>query len=240
MKRTLLALSALVVCTQASFNPIQTIKNKLFKKEQATLKGDDWPAVHWPKDFETHGTLYTWNATSQELEIFAHTTLDEYIDATGNREKIITHMDLPGVGLSEIITFVDANTHKAYQNIQKINKCTVYDLPESFNLTELINTVSDKNSNATTYLGVKSVPWAKDSQFHAFNITVPNLEETVYFCTKTKEVKWVHIEANGYILGAPGGAQDRVFTDADFDGAACTPQSDKSAFIANPKRRILF
>lgn len=239
MKRTLLALSALVVVAQASFNPVQTIKNKLFKREKVQAENDAWPVVHWPVDFEAHGNLYTWNNETQKLELFAHTQLDEYIDSTGNREKIITQMDVPGIGFAEIITFVDANTHKVYQKIPKIEKCSVYDLPPAFNLTTLVHALKDPSANITTYLGVKTLPWAGETTYHAFHIDVEEIKETVYFCTKCHEVKWITIDTNGYILGTPKGTQDRVFTDADFDGATCQ-SSEPSTFIQNPKRRIMF
>lgn len=60
------------------------------------------------------GEIYVWNTTTSSLETFKNTTLGEYIDASGNREKIITNTYIEDIGLTEIITFVDANIHKAY------------------------------------------------------------------------------------------------------------------------------
>lgn len=43
-------------------------------------------------------------------------------------------------------------------------------MPESMNFTELTNAIMDKNAGVTTYLGIKTVEWAQDKEFYAFNI----------------------------------------------------------------------
>lgn len=69
------------------------------------------------------GKIYTWNTETQKLEWVSESLLDEYIDATGNREKIVMKMDFPDLGYAEVTTFFDAKTHKAYQSIPKKSSC---------------------------------------------------------------------------------------------------------------------
>lgn len=177
-------------------------------------------------NFEIHGAVYTYNNETKSLEA-ANVTLDEYVDATGNREKIITHANLTDIGFAEIITYVDANSHKVYQNIPKVEKCTVTDVPD-LNLTDVIVRMSDKNGNITEYLGRKNLEWVTDIDFYAFKVTYGGAVQTVYFCTRCLEPKFVTIEDQPYIFNTPKGIQERWFTDADFDHADCTPTESQN------------
>ena len=87
-------------------------------------------------------------------------------------------------------------------------------------MTDLSYKFKDPNSGLTEYLGVKSLPWVTDMTYHAFHLSIVN--ETVYFCTKCHELKWVTFEQTPLLINFPEGLTDRVYTDADFDGATCT------------------
>jgi len=181
MKRTLIALSVLAVVTQATFNSIESFKNRFFNKPEVKA-ASEWPPVHWPTDFESHGNLYTWNNETEKLEPYQNTQVNTYVDSTGNREKVVTQMDIPNIGFAEVITYIDVTNHKAYQKIPKIEKCTVSDIPASLNLTDFVHKAADPNSGITKYIGERNLTWDTQMTYYAFEIQTPDFMETVYFC----------------------------------------------------------
>ncbi|CDW75577.1 UNKNOWN [Stylonychia lemnae] len=217
LAKTLLGFTIAATCTQA-YNPFVALKNKFLKSPRVQPKGDDWPDVHWPLDYQMHGAVYTFDEAAKELKSYQNTTLDIYFAGTQNRQKVITHTYVQGLNFTEIISFSDFAVHKQYTKIPKIEKCDTTDLPADFNLTDLTYKFKNQSSGLTQYLGEKTLPWTGDDKFYAFHLSVVN--ETVYFCQKCKELKWVTFDSS-LIINTPEGQTDRVFTDADFDGATC-------------------
>lgn len=233
---SVLALTVLASVANASFNPVELIKSKLFKMpSQAEIaknvKQGTWPILEWPGDSQSFGTLNIWNETTQEFTEFANTTVDTYVDATGNREKVITHTVIPDIGFTEIITFFDANTHIAYQKIPKVSQCKTFNLPSEFNLTSFVSDVANETANLTTYEGIVSLPWVTDMTYHKFHVQSQYVNETIFFCTKCHKVKYIiNDQYPTYVLSIPTGPTFRVFTDADFDGLTCNNQEQPLHF----------
>eukprot|EP00347_Sterkiella_histriomuscorum_P001928 403370130 len=225
----ILALSVLATVTNASFNPVDFVKNKFFSKKPSqaeitkNVAAGTWPDLEWPADQMSQGVLYHWNETTKELVQFANATVDTYLDITHNREKIVTQMEIPNIGFAEVLTYVDAKNHVAYQKIPKIEQCKTYELPKELNLTSFWNDLTNETSGMTKYEGIVSLPWVTDMTFHKFHIQSAYINETVFFCTKCHKVKWIITDDQpNYVLNTPAGPVDRVYTDADFDGLTCT------------------
>lgn len=150
-------------------------------------------------------------------------TDDIYMDADGNREKVQTLLDVAGLGLIQVETFIDGPNHKMYTQISAIGQCTVQDLPTEFNLTTFANLAADPTSGVTSYIGEQPLPWSADELFYTFYISFGDIKETVYFCKKTKNLKWVTMEGKPYILHTEGQTAQK-FTDTDFPAyLRCTP-----------------
>ena len=48
-------------------------------------------------------------------------------------------------------------------------------------------------------------------------------QHLLFFAVDTLEMNWYNKKGTNFYLNFPGGAIDRVFTDADFDGLKCNP-----------------
>ena len=228
----ILALSALATVSNA--NVFDFIKSKLSRDTASkhVQAGAAWPYVEWPFDSQSTGILYTWNATTKELNQFANSTAVTYIDATHNREKIITMTNLTDIGMTEILTFIDVNAGKAYQKVPKTEQCKTFDIPSGFNLTQFQADIANETANFTEYKGVVNLPWVNETTYHKFHIQSPWVNETVYFCTKCHQIKWiVQDDYPEFVLSIPQGPQFRVFTDIEFDGYTCSNTTSESATL---------
>ena len=100
--------------------------------------GSPWPAIFFPKNFKLEGAYYTFDSTTNELVPYYGVTVAQFIDSTGNREKIITNQYVGGyIGYANVTNFIDCTAGLITQHIQAMNYCT--QLPFStYNLTEII------------------------------------------------------------------------------------------------------
>ena len=191
---TLIALSVLATVATASLSSqFASLKSKLFKRSHKVYKqaNEEWPELEWPGDNMSFGSLYTYNETTGEYLPFANTTVDTYVDITGNREKVITQTDIPNIGFAEIITYFDVVNHIAYQKIPKIEQCKTYQIPEDFNLTTILHEIEDQNAGVTTYEGIVSLPWVTNGmQYYKFHVQSKYVNETIYFCP-CRKVKFI-------------------------------------------------
>ena len=120
MKQTIIALTIVASCVAAR-NPFSALKTKFSRPQQVTQVNEDWPeGLHWPIDYETHGAVYYWNETAQELVSYQNTTLSIYYNGNGDRQKVITHTDIQGLGFTEILSYSDFAAHKQYTKIPKL------------------------------------------------------------------------------------------------------------------------
>eukprot|EP00347_Sterkiella_histriomuscorum_P020431 403337832 len=243
MKTAIIVLSILATATQAhdsifNINPINYIKSLLGMSDSAKSGNvQGWPYVEWPGDSEQPGVLYTWNETTKELSTLANTTFTTYLDVSHNRQKIVSHTVIPDSGFTEIIQYFDYNNHFAYQKIAKFEQCKIVSLPQGFNLTEVIHDSVTESAGKTFYQGVVSLPWVheKDETFHKFHVTGEYWNSTAYFCTKCLQIKWqVPDKEPHLVINFPNGVNDRVFTDADFDGLTC--ESKEPILPFNPNK----
>eukprot|EP00347_Sterkiella_histriomuscorum_P014504 403360624 len=155
------------------------------------------------------GSFFQWDNQSSTLSPYMNMTDDIYLDADGNREKVLTYLDVAHL---------------------EIGQCTVQNLPADFNLTTMQQLAADPNSGVTNYVGEQPVPWAGNELFYTFHIVVGDVDETVYFCKKTLNLKWVTMAGKPFIIKTDG-QQEQHFTDADFQNLKCTPSSNNGMAI---------
>lgn len=178
------------------------------------------------------GAFFQWNDQTSQLTPYMNMTDDIYMDGTGNREKVITYLEVAHLGELEVTTFVDAAAHKMYTKVPALGQCTIQDLPQDFNLTVLENLASDPSANITHYLGERNLPWATSELFYTFRIEFGDVKETVYFCKKTGSLKWVTMDGKPFIIKTSG--QDAaVFTDKDFEGLTCDKSNTDGLALFN-------
>eukprot|EP00347_Sterkiella_histriomuscorum_P001024 403373631 len=228
----ILALS--VLATVASTKSVGEILKGFFKGPQkideTKSTAAQWPKVNWPVDFHMAGSFFQWDAQSSTLSPYMNMTDDIYLDADGNREKVLTYLDVANLGKMKIITYIDGQDLKMYTNIPDIGQCTVQNLPADFNLTTMQQLAADPNSGVTNYVGEQPVPWAGNELFYTFHIVEGDVDETVYFCKKTLNLKWVTMAGKPFIIKTDG-QQEQHFTDADFQNLKCTPSSNNGMAI---------
>jgi len=64
--------------------------------------------------------VYFYVSAANWLFPYLDMKVNAYVDANGNREKFITQADFWRIGFAEVITYIDLNYGKAYENIPKI------------------------------------------------------------------------------------------------------------------------
>ncbi|CDW86933.1 UNKNOWN [Stylonychia lemnae] len=205
--------------TVVNAEPVHTIQ---------TLKDGDWPTVHTYENFELDAVVNTWDPTTKTLTQYKNMTMNQKIDTRGNRELTSMKSDIPNLGYTEIITYVDFTTNVLYQRIPDLNICNHMDNPVPWNLTQFFAAAQDPKRGLTQYLGVQQKEWATHD-LHAFNLTLDvkgkgKESEVLYFCTKTLDLKFITVDSQPTVVVQIPRIQEKLFTDDDFKGQDCSTQ----------------
>ena len=161
------------VSAQQSLRPIHELIKKPAHEMISDVNNSNWPTVKFYKDYEVHASLFEYNKATKTLESAHDSTVHAMIDNTNNRMYQYFSGDMTGMGLGDLIVYIDSNLHAFYQKFVQANQCHKIDLPESFSLSETYEKAFDPMYNITEYKGVKTLPWEKDAiEYHAFNVNI--------------------------------------------------------------------
>jgi hypothetical protein len=219
--RSVLAVSLLVAATSAGFP-------KLFRRESAhkeVQQANDWPVVHVLEDFVMEASINTWDAANKKLVPFKRMTLSQKFDTDGNRAYTDMASEIDGIGYIHVESYIDYTTSNIVQRIQDLAICNTLENPLPIHdLKAFMAQVMDPKGGLTTYLGVKNEEWA-GHETYAYQITFDTdkgkKSETLHFCTKSLDLKWITVEGFDQIMKVDT-YKAQTFTDADFPFTSCS------------------
>ncbi|CDW74096.1 UNKNOWN [Stylonychia lemnae] len=227
-----IATAALVLLGFVSSQQITRPIHELTKKpvhEKNEISQANWPTVKFYKDYIASGDLMKYNSQTKTLESLHGSSVFAQVDNTNDRMIQDFSGDMSGLGLGEMVIYIDAKQHALYQKFVQANQCHKMDLPEGFSLSETYKHAFDPAYNITSYNGVESLEWENNAnQYHAFHVNMGvGQSETYYFDVKSTELIWTVRDDKQLIIHTPKGVQQKTFKDSDFVLPVCKGTSEE-------------
>jgi hypothetical protein len=149
-------------------------------------------------------------------------TAVEKVDEVRNIEKLELKMDVPNVGYTDVIEYIDLESQVFTTVLPEIGFCEKYAIPFNMNFTYIFDQFSNPSSGIITYLGAQPVEWERNVTDYAFEMDSPleslkDSNQILYFNQQTLQLEWAKLINKNIVVRVPNGQQAATFADDEFD-----------------------